>query len=165
MNPTQAQIEERVSLRPAVLPDDEAFLQGLYASTRDDLSGLIQEESQLRQLLLMQYNGQKATYSGEFPGAAHYIVLLDDVPVGRLILDRRADAVHGVDLALLKPYRNLGVGTTVLLNQFRACAEKGIPFIFSVAKTNPAARLYERLGCRISEDKGTHFSMIWISKK
>ncbi|HUR98116.1 MAG TPA: GNAT family N-acetyltransferase [Pyrinomonadaceae bacterium] len=161
MSMSSEQIQARITLRPAVSPGDDAFLQELYASTRDDLSGVIHDQAELRQLLVMQYNGQKATYSAEFPRASHDIVLLDGEPVGRLIVDRRSDAIHGVDLAILNTYRNLGVGTIVLSNLFQECSEKGLRFIFSVEKTNRAARLYQRLGCRIHQDMGTHFSMIW----
>ncbi|CAN5620894.1 hypothetical protein BH18ACI3_BH18ACI3_20050 [soil metagenome] len=107
MSEAAGPIRERITLRPVVLPDDEAFLQDLYATTRDDLNVMIPDESQLRQLLLMQYRGQKVTYAAEYPNASHDIVLLDDESVGRLIVDQRPAAIHGVDLALLPQVRNL----------------------------------------------------------
>ena len=155
------QIRKRISFRPAVMPDDELFLQELYASTRDDLNEFISDKDQLRQLLMMQYNGQKATYSAEFPNAVDQIVLLDGEPVGRLMLDHRDDSTHGVDIAILGSERNRGVGTGVLLGIFEDCSRKGIRFTLNVAKGNPAMRLYERLGCSTDGDNGTHFFMTW----
>jgi ribosomal protein S18 acetylase RimI-like enzyme len=155
------QIRESISFRPAVMPSDEPFLQSLYASTRDDLNDLIGDESQLRQLLLMQYNGQKATYAAEFPNAVDQIILFNGEPVGRLMLDHRHDSIHGVDIAIRKEARNLGVGTGVLAGLFEQCSERGVYFTLNVVKNNPAAKLYERLGCRIEKDNGTHFFMAW----
>ena len=107
----------------------------------------------------MQYTGQNMTYAQEYPMASHYIVLLGDSPVGRLIVDRRTDSIHGVDLSVLPIYRNLGVGTKVLTKLFDECSDRRVPFTLSVIKTNPAVRLYERLGLRIDGDLGTHYSM------
>lgn len=155
------QLQKRIDLRPAVMPDDEPFLQSFYASTRDDLTGFVTEEGLLDQLMMMQYKGQKASFEVEFPAASHYIILLDKQPVGRLVLERRTDVIFGVDLAIVKEVRNLGVGTAVLLKILEECSRSELPFKFSVVKSNPAIRLYERLGCRIESDKGTHFSMVW----
>ena len=143
------------------MPDDEEFLQGLYGDTREDLSGIIADESQLRELLLMQYIGQKSTYSAEFPKAEDQIIMLDGASVGRLLLDHRQDSIHGVDIAILSAVRNLGVGTAVLVRLFDECSMKGVCFTLSVMKNSPAIRLYERLGCRIDGDKGTHHMMTW----
>jgi ribosomal protein S18 acetylase RimI-like enzyme len=161
MEETTTDIRDRISLRSAVMPDDEPFLQELYAETRDDLNEFISDESQLRKLLAMQYSGQKATYSAEFPNAVDQIVLLDGDPVGRLLLDHRQDSTHGVDIAILKSARNLGVGSAVLSRLFEECSKKGVRFTLSVVKNNPAIRLYERLGCRIGGDHVTHLSMTW----
>lgn len=164
MQADASSIRERISFRPVIMPDDEKFLQDLYAETREDLTGIIPDESQLRQLLLMQYRGQKSTYAAEFPNARDQIVLLDGEPVGRLLLDHRQDSIHGVDIAILRTVRNLGVGSAVLIGLFEECSKKGIRFTLSVMKNNPAIRLYERLGCRIDADNVTHFSMTWSPK-
>ena len=154
-------ISERISFRAAVLPDDEPFLENLYASTRDDLNGFITDKSQLRHLLQMQHKAQQASYLAVFPNAAHDILLLGGKAIGRLIVDRRADAVHGVDLALLPEVRGKGIGTIVLRNLFKECEATRVPLIFHVLKTNPARRLYERLGCIVTGGDITHFSMEW----
>jgi ribosomal protein S18 acetylase RimI-like enzyme len=162
--PMQKEMDEtrkRVTRRPVVLPDDEAFLRDLYIDTRDDLAAFISDQAELRQLLMMQYAGQTATFCAEFPNAKDEIVLLDDQAVGRLMLDHRSDSIHGVDIAVLKSSRNCGVGTCVLEGIFEMCSERGVHFTLNVVKNNPAIRLYERLGCRIDKDNGTHFLMVW----
>lgn len=155
------QLENRIELRPVVLPDDEPFLQKLYASTRDDLTRFITDEALLHQLLQMQYQAQRAGMAAEFPAAVDQIIMLDGESVGRLMLDHRRDSIHGVDIAVMNRERNRGVGTEVLSRVFEHCANKGVYFTLNVAKNNPAMRLYERLGCRFEEDNGTHFLMTY----
>ena len=150
-----------VALRPVDLSSDEGFLRELYSTTRDDLSVLGLDEGPLRQILEIQYEGQKVTYAAQYPNASHDIVLLDDEPVGRLIVDRRADAMHGVDLALFPRARGQGVGTTVIRRLLDECRERNVPFVFHVLKSNRAQTLYERLGCVVVGDNLTHFYMEW----
>ena len=156
-------LSDRVSLRPAV-PDDEDFLRELYFRYRDDLHGVFDDEAQQNQLLLIQYLGQKQTYSQEFPNADNDIVLLDGEPVGRLLIDRKPDHLFGVDILLLPDRRTHGIGTVLLNRLFGECAQRGVPFRLSVARGNPAVRLYERLGCRVEGENETHILMTWEEK-
>lgn len=153
-------IASRVTLRP-VSPDDESFLQELYFKSRDDLAGLFDDEVQQRNLLMIQYLGQKHSYSHEFPNADDDVVLLDGKPVGRLLIDRNSERHFGVDILLLPETRTLGIGTVLLNRLFNECSERGVPFRLSVTKGNPAIRLYERLGCRVEGENATHLIMVW----
>ena len=153
-----------IALRPVELPDDEGFLRELYDTTREDLTLHIPDKVQLRHILEMQYEGQKVTYAAQFPNASHDIILLSVEPIGRLIVDRRDDAIHGVDLALLPEARRRGIGRTILERLFEECVERRVPFVFHVLKSNPAQRLYERLGCVVVGDNLTHYSMQWRAK-
>jgi len=59
-----------------------------------------------------------------------------------------------VDIAILPEQRNRGVGTTFLRDLIAESESTGRPLKLQVAKGNPAARLYERLGfSRVSEDQ------------
>ena len=154
-------LQDRITYRAVVMPDDEPFLQDLYFTTRNDLAGLFTDDEQLRRMLLIQYNGQWATYSLMYPDASHDIVLLDAEPVGRLMVDRRPDSILGVDLALVPSARGQGIGAIVIGQLLSESSRSRVPFVFHVLKTNPARRLYERLGCRIAGDDATHFYMEW----
>ena len=148
-------------LRPVKIPDDDAFLSELYFSSRDDLAGVFPDEAQLRQMLMIQYLGQKQTYATRFPDADHDVILLDGEPVGRLMIDRRPEEMFGVDILLLPQSRTRGVGTVILKRLFAEASRRGVPFRFSVVRENPAIRLYERLGCRTEGDTATHLFMVW----
>jgi GNAT superfamily N-acetyltransferase len=160
MQDPSTSLSNRVELRTAS-PEDEEFLRLLYFSLRDDLSAMFSDRAQLEQMLLIQYLGQKQTYEREFPAATHDIILLDGEPVGRLLIDRRPDVILGVDLALLPTSRNLGIGTYVLNCLFDEAADRCLPFLLSVVRSNPAIRLYERLGCRADGGNATHLFMRW----
>lgn len=161
--PSSAQnsIRHRVGLRPATMPVDEPFLRELYFSTREDLYGLFSDPAQMQGLLSMQYTAQALSYDRQFPEARHEIVLLDDQPVGRMIVDLNDDAMWIVDIALLPNSRNQGIGTILLNRRLAECSDRRVPCFLQVLGTNPARSLYERSGFVIQSDDGVRLLMKW----
>jgi len=154
---------EQISLRPVVMPDDEAFLTDLYFTTREEdvaMWGL--PEAQTGPLLEMQYRAQKMQYEAQYPDAKHEIVLLDENPVGRLMSVRDDRELFGVDLAILPEYRSKGIGTLVINELMREAKETGKIFKFSVVKSNhKAIKLYQRLGVSFTGETVSHYIMEW----
>src|SRR5262245_6294409 len=119
-------VSERISMRPAVLPDDEQFLKKLYASTREEeFATLGAPPEMIAQLTEMQYRGQKMQYDVEFPDARHEIVLLDGEEAGRLMTCRNETEVFGIDLAILTQYRSQGIGTVIVGGLINEAKESG----------------------------------------
>ena len=87
-------------------------------------------------------------------------MLRDAVPVGRLYVARWQDEIRLVDIALLPPSRNAGLGSAILRDLLAAAAAHK-PVRIHVEKFNPALRLYERLGFAPIEDKGVYLFMEW----
>lgn len=136
-----------VRLRPA-LPGDEAFLRVLHASTRDHLAALPEE---LRAgLLALQYAAQEAGWRSTAVAGEERVVEVDGTPAGRLVLDRRPDSVHVVDIALLPAARGTGLGGWLLRDVVAEATASGLPVTLHVARDNPARRLYERLGFTVT---------------
>ena len=150
---------QRIELRPVVMPDDEDFLQRLYFSTRDDLNLLPLEEKQKHAVIQMQYSAQKQQYSVQHPNADHDLILLDGVPVGRVFVDRGPNKIYLVDISLLPGHRGLSVGTTVLGDLVTEAEKAGAALGLHVFKTNPAARLYFRMGLTVTADDGLYYEM------
>jgi GNAT superfamily N-acetyltransferase len=126
---------------------DAAFCFSVYASTRtEELAlwgwGVAQQEIFLK----MQFAAQAASYRAEFPGASHAIVLRGDRPVGTLIANHTAGEIRLVDIALLPEHRGAGLGTGIIRRLQAEARASGRPLRLQVLKTNPAARLYARLG-------------------
>lgn len=150
-------------MRPVKLPDDEEFLRTLYFSTRDDL--FFPDENVKIQILTMQFAGQSRTYAAQYPDAEHNVIMVDGESVGRVMIDRREDAVHLIDIALLPAARNKGIGS-MLLDQLKTYAyAREVPIELSVVKTNPALRLYESVGFDIVEDVDPYVTMRWTPDK
>lgn len=146
-------MESSVTLRFST-PDDQDFLFAVYASTRaDELSLWGWDDNQKRAFLEMQFRAQSQQYSLCYPQADCSVILLDDLSVGRFLVDRSGPDIMLVDIALLPEYRNQSIGTTLiqsLLNEATG-AQKNVAL--HVLRGSAAARLYERLGfTTVAED-------------
>ncbi len=158
-------MDHPVTLRP-ISPADEAFLYEVYAGTRaEELAVVPWTDEQKAAFLRMQFNAQHRYYQETFPDASFQVLLRDDVPVGRLYVDRRADAVHVIDIALLPPYRRAGIGSALLGRLQAEAAAAGKPVRIHVEKFNPALRLYQRLGFAVVGDQGVYWLMEWTPRR
>jgi ribosomal protein S18 acetylase RimI-like enzyme len=152
-----------LSLRPAQ-PADETFLRRVYASTRaDELAMVPWTPEEKAAFLDMQFTAQKTDYRARFPRSEHSIVLVDEVEVGRVWIDRGEDEIRLIDIALLPERRNGGTGTTLLRGLQAEASAADRPLRHSVYKQNTGAlRFYQRLGFQVVEDFETYVLMEWI---
>jgi len=141
-------------------PDHQDFLFQLYASTREhEISALGWPPAQQEAFLRMQFNAQQRWYEMAYGKADHQLILIDDQPAGRILVLRDSKAYTLVDIALLAQHRNAGIGTE-LVRQLIAEADKaGVPLRLHVLKSNPACRLYERLGFVKTGEDGMYYEM------
>jgi ribosomal protein S18 acetylase RimI-like enzyme len=154
-----------VALRP-VTSDDETFLYELYQLAHsEELPADYLDAKQREILFRMQFFAQQQTYSAQFPKAEDKIILLDGIPVGRILVERQESEIRGVDIALLPEHRSTGVGTLLIRDLMAEAEAAGKPFRIQVVKTNRAAHLYERLGIYKTGESGTHYSMEWSPNK
>jgi ribosomal protein S18 acetylase RimI-like enzyme len=147
------------TLRPATA-DDEAFLLHLFAGTRPEFDLLNIEEGQKRALILMQFNAQRQQYDAVYPEAENSIILSHGRPIGRLLVDRGGSEVILIDIALLPDQRNSGIGTDLIRKLLAEAASARKAVRLHVFKSNPALRLYERLGFSRVGDQSMYFEMI-----
>src|SRR5438105_6455914 len=135
-----------ISLRP-FRPGDQEFLFQLYASTRlHEIAGFGWPAAQQEMFLRMQFNAQYHSYEAAYGQAEHQIVEQDGKPVGRIMVLWEKDFALLVDIALFAEHRGLGIGGELLRELIRECSRDRVPLRLQVLKTNPALRLYERLG-------------------
>jgi ribosomal protein S18 acetylase RimI-like enzyme len=133
-------------LRPS-LPEDREFLFRLYASTRaDELRAFGWPAAQQEAFLRMQFNAQQQWYSATYSTAENQIIEQDDHPVGRMIVQREAEMWRLLDISLLPEYRSHGIGGELLRTLIEQCGHSGAVLQLQVLNTNPAQRLYTRLG-------------------
>jgi ribosomal protein S18 acetylase RimI-like enzyme len=152
-----------VRLRDAE-PTDEPLLLRLHRGARAaELAHLPLSGAQLEAFLKMQYEAQRRAYAAQHPQAAHSIILLDDQPVGRLMVDRAGEAFTLVDITLLPEFRGQGIGGALIQELLGEAASNGKPVALYVYHSNPARRLYERLGFTTIEESETYWLMRWQS--
>lgn len=143
-----------ISLRP-YRDYDREFLFKLYASTRaDEIAPFGWPPAQQEAFLRMQFTAQQQWYTISYAQAEHHIIEQDGVPIGRLMVSRSQPTAVLVDIALLPEHRGKGIGGSLVRDLIEQCNQAKLPLRLQVLKTNPALRLYERLGFnRTGEDQ------------
>lgn len=146
-------------LRPSS-PDDQEFLFQLYASTRQaEFAALGWDSAQLEALLRMQFMAQQRWYETAYAQAEQRIVMLEETPIGRITVQRGAQAAILVDISLLPQHRGRGIGGGLIRDLLEQCGQEGVPVRLQVLKANPAGRLYERLGFVKTGEDDIYFQM------
>jgi ribosomal protein S18 acetylase RimI-like enzyme len=133
---------------------DELILRRLYADSREDLNDLPLPPEQKEQLLLMQMRAHQHGLQHTFPMAQNWLVMLNEVVVGRFIIELRDGDLRLIDLVILREYRQRQIASQ-LLSAFKSYAvERELSLSLAVSVNNVKARkLYEQHGfCVVAED-------------
>ncbi len=155
-------MSEAITLRP-IRADDEALLRAVYASYRAPemaAAAVDWTEAQRAAFLRMQFDAQHRAYQQEFSGADFLVIQAGERPIGRLYVDRREDEIRIIDIALL-PGERTGIGTRLIKQIFAEGAQTGKPVRGQVEWWNPAIRLFQRIGFRITGHTGLHYQVEW----
>lgn len=150
-----------VTLQPAQ-PGDESFLFAVYASTRAEevaLTGWL--PSQQEQFLRMQFEAQTRSYRMQFPQAKHWVIRHGEVAAGRMIVDRTADEILLIDIALLPEHRNKGIGSVLMGKLIEEASQCGKGIRIHVERFNPALAWYQRLGFKTVDESEIYLEMVW----
>ena len=139
------------------------FLRQLYNSTRwEELAPLVDwTDAQKFAFLDQQFDAQRSYYLSQYAGAAFDVLEAQGAPAGRLYLDRQADTLLVIDIALLPQWCGRGIGTALLEAMFAEARLSGKGVTISVEKFNPAQRLYRRLGFREYAESDIYWFMHW----
>ncbi|MGE5703062.1 MAG: GNAT family N-acetyltransferase [Clostridia bacterium] len=143
-------------------PDDEGFLYELFAATRrGEIAswGFNQQEGEL--LLQMQFKGQSQSYAMNYPDAKRHLLVVENEKIGSIVVLTTDQEIRLVDLALLPHYGNRGIGTQLLLELQQEATSQQKSVSLSVLNTNPAKRLYQRLGFLEVGNDGVYCQMVW----
>ena len=141
---------------------DEPFLFELYASTRrEEIAPWNWPEPQVAAFLQMQFRAQRLSYDSAYPGAEHSLILEDGRPIGRLLVWRGQPELRLVDISLLPEARGRGIGGQLLAELMEECRAGGRRLTLQVLVTNPARRLYLRMGFRRTGGDPLYDQMEW----
>jgi GNAT superfamily N-acetyltransferase len=148
-----------LTLRPACDADLD-LLRRIYASTRtEELAQVPWTHEQKSAFLRFQFDAQHKHYHEHFPDAQYAIIELDGRATGRLYVDRRADEIRLVDIALLPEHRRAGIGSTLLTQLIAEARAAHKPLRIHVEQFNPALTLYHRLGFTPIAETGVYLLM------
>jgi len=141
---------------------DEPFLFQVYASTRAEELALTNWDDATRQdFLTMQFQAMRRGYRDMFPAGEFSVIEVSGQPVGRMVLNRSAQEIRVVDIALLPPHRNRGIGTILIRRVCSEATTAGLVVRLSVLKNSGAVRWYERLNFRKIGESALHEEMEW----
>jgi ribosomal protein S18 acetylase RimI-like enzyme len=138
----------RITLRPAYAHDFD-YCASLYFS---GMKAIIQE-------LNLDMAAQAAGFRQQWKLTQVRIIRLDDVDVGWLQSDTIGDTVFLAQLFVNGPFQRQGIGTQVMNCLIGEATLARQAVTLAVVKINPALRLYERLGFRITQEDDRKFYM------
>jgi GNAT superfamily N-acetyltransferase len=87
------------------------------------------------------------------------IITLDGADIGWLQTATRNDALFLAQLFVEPAFQRQGIGTEVMKHLIDEATRAGHAITLGVVKTNPALRLYEQLGFRVTHDDDRKFYM------
>lgn len=149
-------------LRPMV-EDDRPFLLQVYASTRsDELALTAWSEPQKADFIAFQFHAQHTHYAHHYHDAEFLVIEREGRAAGRLYLHRGQD-LRIVDISLLPEARGQGIGSALLRALMDEARASAIPVSIHVERSNPALRLYRRLGFLPVSEHGIYLLMRWRS--
>lgn len=151
----------RLSLRN-ITSTDYPFLLIIYRSTREtefELLGWSEEQKQL--FVETQFQAQHQHYQTHYPDASFDLILYKGEAIGRLYLEECCSELRIIDITLAPQYRQRGIGSWFLrgILQKAVVTEKSV--LMHVEQSNPALRLYQRLGFEKLSDQGIYYLMKW----
>ncbi len=141
---------------------DTDFLRRLFVWQRwGEMAPLPWDDAQKVALLESQFSLQQRQYASQYPGVQFLVLAEAGGPVGRLYLAELDREIRIVDVLFHPERRGQGIGAALLAGVQDRAAERGLGVSLHVDKTNPALRLYRRLGFLITADTGISWCMEW----
>ncbi len=145
-----------------ITENDASFLRALYAQTRaEELAVTAWTDEFKRAFLDQQFNAQHTYYHEVFAGADFLLVQRDGVAIGRIYVYRASSEISVLDIALIPQSRNQGLGSALLGEVIAEAQHEGVRVALYVEASNPARRLYDRLGFVLIE-QGSVYDLLHL---
>lgn len=126
----------------AAQPQDFAYCRGLYFAKLQEVTP-----------------DQDSSFRQRWQIVEVRIITCDGTDVGWLQSRMQGDTLFLVQLFLDTAFQGKGIGTETLKRLMGEAEQSGVPMKLGVVKSNPARRLYERLGFRITHEDDRKFYM------
>jgi ribosomal protein S18 acetylase RimI-like enzyme len=90
---------------------------------------------------------------------SYSIIVIEERDVGALAVERCDTHIQLTQLYVIPAYQNRGIGTTLVRKLISEAKDLGKPLRLRVLSSNPARRLYEREGFRVTSTTPERFFM------
>jgi ribosomal protein S18 acetylase RimI-like enzyme len=141
---------------------DLEFLLRVYASARaDEMSRVPWSVEEKEAFLRSQFTLQHEHYHAHYSGARFDVICEGGKDVGRYYVDPTEREIRIMDVALLPESRGHGIGRRLVQDVLDEARASSRSVSLHVEETNPAKRLYERMGFIDVEDRGVYMLMEW----
>lgn len=138
----------QIELRPALEHDFE-YCRRLYFA---EMRWIIEE-------LSLDRNAQETSFRQQWNRAQVRVIALDGTDVGWLQAIRGNNEICVAQMFVDSPFQRRGIGTEVMKRLIGEATEFDLAVRLSVVRINPARRLYERLGFRVTHEDDRKFYM------
>jgi ribosomal protein S18 acetylase RimI-like enzyme len=146
---------------------DGTFLLNLYAqqcTAELMVAGL--DAGQCQMLVEMQFRARQMSYASNYKTAVQEIVCAEDgTPAGMILVERMADGMRLIDIAVMDGKRRQGLGTAAIRDLQQECRTRNWTLKLQVLKGNPAERLYRRLGFEVVGEDSLRRQMLWSGQQ
>jgi GNAT superfamily N-acetyltransferase len=116
------------------------FLSDLFVAC-SPLRGMLPDP-----VVLQQVTFRETAYRTDYPAAMRRIVVAQDSPIGRIVVDWSADDAALIDIAVLPDRQGAGVATAMMGAYLDVVDHRGQFAALQVMRANPALHWYARLG-------------------
>jgi GNAT superfamily N-acetyltransferase len=89
------------------------------------------------------------------------IIILNQQRIGGMSLISRSDDLKLELLMIDAPWRNIGLGSTIMQSLMTQATARSQPIRLSCLRCNPALHLYQHLGFRTESEDNERFQMIY----
>lgn len=139
---------------------DMPFLYKIYRSTRIEEMKLTDWNSrEIEEFLEMQFILQHKQYMENYKQASFDIIIYNNLPIGRLYINRYDNEIRIIDIGLLPEYRRIGIGNGIISDIITESECKNLPISLHVEYNNPATSFYRHLGFEPEKDLGVYIFM------
>lgn len=102
---------------------------------------------------------QRRRFIANFDPVGSQIVVSFGRDIGQYAVELGPDEIFLSGLYLLPAYQGQGLGSQILRDLLLEARQSGRPVRLQVLVSNPARRLYERLGFAVIDETASHFIM------
>jgi GNAT superfamily N-acetyltransferase len=109
--------------------------------------------------LHLDRDAQETSFQQQWDPAQVRIIALDGADIGWLQTSTQEDALFVAQMFVERPFQRKGIGTEVMKRLIDEAARFHWGVRLAVVKSNPARRLYERLGFQVTHEDSRKFYM------